>query len=48
MFAIKDRASVDYLSGTPLSDRLLALSENIRLGWKDLTRTNTLAYYEHS
>ncbi len=22
-------------------------ARNIRLGWKDLTGTNTLAYYEH-
>ena len=26
----------------------LALSTNIRLGWKDLPEANTLAYYEHS
>jgi hypothetical protein len=32
------------LSGAPL----LALPKNIRLGWKALLWTNTLAYYEHS
>jgi len=26
---------------------LLALPTNIRLGWKGLAGTNTLAYYEH-
>ncbi len=42
-----------YLSGTPfryptLGGRLLVLPTNIRIGWKGLPRTNTLAYYEHS
>ena len=27
--------------------RLLTLLSNIRLGWKGLPRTNTLAYYEN-
>jgi hypothetical protein len=49
MFAKRtEPISVEPLSDTPLLGRLLALSEMIRLGWKDLTRTNTLAYYKHS
>jgi hypothetical protein len=28
-----------------LKDRLIAILTNIRLGWKSLTVTNTLAYY---
>ncbi len=40
--------SVEHLSGTPPLGRLLALSANNRIGWKGLTRKNTLAYYEHS
>jgi hypothetical protein len=34
----------------PLAGRLLALllSTNIRLSWKGLPGTNTIAYYEHS
>jgi hypothetical protein len=31
-----------------LCDRAVALLANIRLGWKRLRETNTLAYYEHS
>ncbi len=38
---------VKHLSGAPLKGRLLALSTNIRLGWKGLTETNTPAYYEN-
>jgi hypothetical protein len=34
---------VMHLSGTPLKGRLLALPANIRLGWKSLPGTNTLA-----
>jgi len=30
-----------------LQGRPLALPTNIRLGWKGLPRTNTLAYYEN-
>jgi hypothetical protein len=30
------------------SDRLLALSADIRLGWKGLPGTNNPAYYENS
>jgi len=36
-----------YPRGAPkLSDRLLALPTNSRLGWKGLTGTNTQAFYE--
>jgi hypothetical protein len=38
---------VKQLSGTPLWSRPLALPTNIRLGWKSLPGTNTLAYYEN-
>jgi hypothetical protein len=37
---------VTNLSGAPLYGRLLAVPTNIRLGWKDLSGTNTLAYCE--
>jgi hypothetical protein len=48
MFAKRtEPISVEPLSDTPLLGRLLALSEEIRPDWKGLTRTNTLAYYEH-
>jgi hypothetical protein len=33
--------------GDPHSGRLLSLPLNIRLGWKDLPETNTLAYWKH-
>jgi hypothetical protein len=33
--------------GAPLYGRLQASPTNIRLGWKGLQRTNTLAYYEN-
>jgi hypothetical protein len=40
-----------YLSKAPevalLQGRLLALPLNIRLGWKGLTGTHTVAYYGH-
>jgi hypothetical protein len=36
------------LSGAPLEGRLLASPTNIRLGWKGLSGTNTLVYYEKS
>jgi hypothetical protein len=44
MFKIKARA---YPSGAPetIQNRLLALPANIRLGWKCLPGTNTLAYF---
>ncbi len=35
------------LSGVPLQCRLLASPTKIRLGWKGLPRSNTLAYYEN-
>jgi hypothetical protein len=38
---------VKNLSGAPFLGRLLALPVNIRLGWKGLLGTNTLAYCEH-
>jgi len=34
---------VDHLKGASLAN----LPENIRLGWKGLPGTNTLAYYEN-
>jgi hypothetical protein len=39
---------VKYLSGVPLYGRLLALSKNIRLGWKGSLGTNTLPYNKQS
>ncbi len=40
-----------YLSeapyGAPLKRKLLALSSNIRLGWKSSQEKNTLTYYEN-
>jgi hypothetical protein len=36
-----------HLSGASLNGRPLALPTNIRLGWRGLPRTNTLAYYEN-
>jgi hypothetical protein len=36
-----------YPRGAPES-RLLALHTDIRLSWKGLPGTNTLAYYDHS
>ncbi len=36
------------LSGTPHYGKILALPMNIRLCWKGLLGTNTLAYYENS
>jgi hypothetical protein len=41
MFASKVGA---YPSGAPLYGRLLALLANIRISWKGLKGTNTLAY----
>jgi hypothetical protein len=37
-----------HLSGAPLQGRLLASLTNIRLGWKGMPGTNTLAYYKKS
>jgi hypothetical protein len=46
LFVSKARA---YLSGATLRllGKPLALSTNIRQGWKGLPGTNTHAYYEH-
>ncbi len=38
---------VKQLPGAPLLGRLLASPTNVRLGWKGLPRTNTLAYYKN-
>ena len=35
---------MNHLSDAPLKGRLLASPTNIRLGWKGLLGTNTLAY----
>ncbi len=50
MFVSKKIAypKVKYLSDVPLLGRPLALPINVRLGWKVLQGTNTLAYYEYS
>jgi hypothetical protein len=49
MFASKAGAYPrEALSGAPLEGRFLALPANIRLGWKGLSVTNTLAYYKHT
>ncbi len=45
MFVGKAEANLSGApSGTQPIGRLLALLVNIRLGWKDLIETNTLAY----
>ncbi len=44
MFMVTTRALVKHLSDAPLQ----ALPANIKLGWKGLPGTNTLAYYESS
>ncbi len=47
MFGVRlEPTLVKHLSGARLKGRLLASPRNIRLGWKGLPRTNTLAYYE--
>jgi len=50
MFAGKARILPEWrnLPGVPLKGRFLALPTNIRLGWKGLPGTNTLAYYQNS
>jgi hypothetical protein len=50
MFVSKTLAypKVKHLSDSPLLGRPLELPTNIRLGWKVLQETNTLAYYEYS
>jgi len=48
MFAAKAGAyTSEHLAGAPLYSRLLASPTNIRLGWKSIPGTNTLAYYEN-
>ncbi len=49
MFAGKSSRilNVDSLKGAPL-EKAPALLANIRLGWKSLPGTNTLAYYKKS
>ncbi len=42
-FPVKPCAHPDALKS--VFGRLLAIPTNIRLGWKGLPRTNTLAYY---
>ncbi len=44
MFASKARA---YPSEADFRYPTLTLPTNIRLGWKDVSGTNTLAYFEH-
>jgi len=39
---------VKQLSGAPLEGRLLALPANIRLDWRGLPGTYTLAYYKNT
>jgi hypothetical protein len=41
------RPLVTNLRGAPIKGRPLALPSNIRLSWKGLPGTNTLAYYEN-
>jgi hypothetical protein len=50
MFAGKARILPKWrnLQGAPLKGRFLALPTNIRLGWKGLPGTNTLAFYQNS
>jgi hypothetical protein len=47
MFVRPELITVDHLSGTPRKAPV-TLSTNLRLGWKGLSGTNTLAYYKHS
>ncbi len=37
---------VPHLKGDAILGKALTLLANIRLGWKDLPGSNTLAYYE--
>ncbi len=43
-----DPTQVKHLLAAPIPGRLVTLPTNIRLGWKDLPGTSTLAYYELS
>jgi len=48
MFFSKARAFLSEVSYRCfLKGKLLALASNIRLGWKGLSETNTLAYFTH-
>jgi hypothetical protein len=38
---------LEHLKGASLG-KALALPKQFKLGWKDLLRTNTIAYYEHA
>jgi hypothetical protein len=42
----RNKKILGSLSGAPLWGGLLALPANIRLGWRGLPGTNTLAHYE--
>ncbi len=42
-----ESTQVKHMSGAQLLSRLLDLPANIRLGWKGLQGTRTLANYEH-
>ena len=42
----RDYPRVEHLKGVSLGSAL-ALVANIRLGWKGLPETNTIAYYEN-
>ncbi len=48
VFVVGKPTQVKHLLGAPLQGRLLALPRNIILGWKSLSRTKALAYYENS
>ncbi len=43
----KARAYLKHLSGAPYYGRFTALPTNIRLGWKGLAGTNSVAYYKN-
>jgi hypothetical protein len=48
MFAGKtEPTQVKHLSNAPLQGSLLASPQNIRLDWKGLPGTNTIAFYEN-
>jgi hypothetical protein len=43
-FQARPESTFKSLKGAPLLCRLLALSTNVRLGWKGLAGANSLAY----
>ncbi len=47
LWLILEPTGVKHLSGVTQQGRLQALPTNIRLNWKGLPVTNTLAHYEH-